>query len=368
MQASTIATTASSTTLSGSPGATTNSPAPSSSSSPPIQATSSLDVSTISSAITSSQPESTTSTSDIPSTSPETSSSTLTSRSSTSTSQSSTSTAPSTSSPSPSSSTSPPSPVPPNSPTPNSPTATSTTPTPTYGGQTTSYITSSVVTVINSTPTTFETVIPTVIGIAPTTNSGTNHYNAIVAGSVIGGGLLLILGLSVFFYRQRRRFKHFHFLDAINLRRRQASARETLLSGEDLDDVALARPPPERYSDYDTPWDPHSNTGSLNDNERGQLIDPLLRGADIDLSHIINDVMGPSSSGVQYSQNSISSSHRDLPGHDESEPQTRELSNVSQIALLEAAGLAGGSAVQPARPSPLGKNDPVVTEGGNNPR
>ncbi|KAG2107813.1 hypothetical protein DEU56DRAFT_905644 [Suillus clintonianus] len=43
-------------------------------------------------------------------------------------------------------------------------------------------------------------------------------------------GVLLILGLSVFFYRPRRRFKHVHFLDAINLPRRQALARATLLT------------------------------------------------------------------------------------------------------------------------------------------
>ena len=93
-------------------------------------------------------------------------------------------------------------------------------------------------------------------------------------------------------------------------------------------------------------------------------MNPLARGADIDLSHNVDDVMGPSPSGLHYSQNSLASSYQDLPGHNESEPHTRELSNISQIALLEAAGLAsaGGSTVQPTRPSPLGKNDTVATQ------
>lgn len=89
-----------------------------------------------------------------------------------------------------------------------------------------------------------------------------------------------------------------------------------------------------------------------------------MRSAVVDLSHIVDDVMGPSypmsggDPGIHYSQHSVSSSYRDLPGsgpgpgHDD--PPTRELSlpNASQIALLEAAGLAG-----PARPSPLGQNE-----------
>lgn len=123
-----------------------------------------------------------------------------------------------------------------------------------------------------------------------------------------------------------------------------------------MDDVDLARPPPGRYSDYDSPWDPNDSSGSLVDSEHGRLMNPLVRGVDIDLSHIVDDVMGPSTSGpgMHYFQNSVPSSYRDLPGQDETmiggEPHTRELSNASQISLLGAAGLAG-----PTRPSPLGK-------------
>jgi hypothetical protein len=141
------------------------------------------------------------------------------------------------------------------------------------------------------------------------------------------------------------------------MRRRQARVRATLLEGEDLDDVILTRPPAGRYSDYDSPWDPRDSSGSLGDSERGRLMDPLVRGVDVDLSHIVDDVMGPSHSGpeMHYSQNSVSSSYRDLSGRDETtigDPHTREVTNVSQIALLEAAGLTGG--VRHARSSPLG--------------
>lgn len=149
------------------------------------------------------------------------------------------------------------------------------------------------------------------------------------------------------------------------MRRREARARATLLEGEDLNDVTLTRPPPGRYSDYDSPWDPRDSSGSLGNSERGTLVDPLMRGADIDFSHIVDDVMGPSGAGsgpgMHYTQYSVTSSYRDLPGRDrddsmiEGESRTRQLSNGSQIALLEAAGLAGD--VQPTRPSPLGRSE-----------
>lgn len=152
------------------------------------------------------------------------------------------------------------------------------------------------------------------------------------------------------------------------MRRRQARARATLLAGEDLEDVDLARPPPGRYSDYDTPWDSRDSSGSLNDNEHGRLMGQVVPGGDIDLSHIVDDIMGPPAPGVHYSQNSLSSFYQDFSGH-ESVPQTREISNASQIALMEAAGLssAGGPSTQPAQSGPIGNNDPTVSGGGRAP-
>ena len=149
----------------------------------------------------------------------------------------------------------------------------------------------------------------------------------------------------------------------MDVHRRQARARATLLAGEDLDDLTLSRPPPGRYTDYDNPWDPRDSSGSLGDSQRG-IVDPLIRGADVDLSHIVDDVMGPSTSrsDVFYYHNSVSSSYRDFQERDETmiggNPQTRELNNASQIALLEAAGLTRPT---PSSPSgkPEGDNDAV---------
>ncbi|KIK11005.1 hypothetical protein PISMIDRAFT_78005, partial [Pisolithus microcarpus 441] len=70
--------------------------------------------------------------------------------------------------------------------------------------------------------------------------------------------------------------------------------------------------PPSRYHDYETPWDVGrlgilgagivsgpSETGSMfreevwpPPNERSRLIDPLARSHEIDLSSIVDDVMG----------------------------------------------------------------------------
>ncbi|KAI5993218.1 hypothetical protein EDD15DRAFT_924483 [Pisolithus albus] len=126
--------------------------------------------------------------------------------------------------------------------------------------------------------------------------------------------------------------------------RNQAQKRAMLLAGEDMDDDF--HPPPSRYRDYETPWDvgsPHgsismrsfippgspglgpqpspfpslsssnsgmvsgpstttlhrSETGSMfreevwpPPNERSRLIDPLARSHEIDLSSIVDDVMG----------------------------------------------------------------------------
>ncbi|KAG2352334.1 hypothetical protein BDR07DRAFT_1438098 [Suillus spraguei] len=258
----------------------------------------------------SSQPQLTKSTSLVSSTSTETSSSTPTSQPDpTSTTSSTSDPAPNTSSTASSSPSPLPSPLP-SSISQNNPT--STTPTSTYGGQTTLTITSSYVTIIGPSTISTYSLIPTVISSSSNVTTSATDRTGIIAGSVIGGGLFLIFGLSVFFYRQRQRFKHFHFLDAINVRRRQALP---------------------------------------NDTERGILTGPIVDGGDIDLSHIIDNVMGPSAQEVHYSQNSLSSSYYDSSGH-ESAPQTRERSNT-QLALLEAAGLSStaGSSMQTTPPS-----------------
>ncbi|KIJ64195.1 hypothetical protein HYDPIDRAFT_167947 [Hydnomerulius pinastri MD-312] len=211
-----------------------------------------------------------------------------------------------------------------------------------------------------------------------------------------GAAVLIIIVLSIAFYSRRKHFKRLKFLDAITSRRKQAHSRAMLLAGEDLDDVDLARPPPGRYSDYETPWDGSSPPGSQRSlmgaaprppthrstpsdtgsafredvwpppSETSRLMDPLARGADVDLSRIVDDVMGPPVHAVHFSQQSISSSHRgsgyESDGSRGEELHSRNLSNTSQVALLEAAGLAPVTATTnaPARSSPL-------TQAGNSP-
>ncbi|KAF9233604.1 hypothetical protein BU15DRAFT_13211, partial [Melanogaster broomeanus] len=144
----------------------------------------------------------------------------------------------------------------------------------------------------------------------------------------------------------------------------------------------LARPLPGRYSDYDTPWD--GSQGSLlgrrslprsspvtsifredvwpPPSESSRLMDPISHTGDIDLSRIVDDVMGPSAAAVHFSQQSISSSYRSSAyssdgGRGEADQvHARKWSDGSQMSLLEAAGLAGpigAVSTAPVRPSPL---------------
>ncbi|KAF8835810.1 hypothetical protein BDN67DRAFT_388753 [Paxillus ammoniavirescens] len=236
-------------------------------------------------------------------------------------------------------------------------------------------ITSSYVTYINGSQVATQTIIPTTI---PSPQNTSSNRTLTIAGSAAGAAALLIAILSIAFCARRKHFKRLKFLDAITSRRKQAHSRATLLAGEDLDDVGLAQRPPGRYSDYETPWDGSqrslvgrgnvsrgSETGSVfredvwpPPSESSRLMDPLAQSMSIDLRRIVDDVMGPSTEAVHFSQHSISSSHRGSV--DESDggrgEHSRNWSNGSQVALLEAAGLgspAGALSTVPVRSSPL---------------
>ena len=150
-----------------------------------------------------------------------------------------------------------------------------------------------------------------------------------------------------------------------------------MLDGEDLDDVDLARPP-RRYTDYDTPWDARENrdgeralmagrripgtpeTGSAfredvwpPPNEGTRLMDPFARDPlDMDLSRIVDDVMGPSATAVHFSDRSVSSVYRNSVAETEGAVHSRTVSNASNAALLDAAGLGAA----PVRSSPLAQS------------
>ncbi|KIK15645.1 hypothetical protein PISMIDRAFT_292746 [Pisolithus microcarpus 441] len=174
--------------------------------------------------------------------------------------------------------------------------------------------------------------------------------------------------------------------------RNQAQKRAMLLAGEDMDDDF--HPPPSRYHDYETPWDvgsPHgsmsmhsfippgspglgpqpspfpslnssssglgilgagivsgpstptlhqshrSETGSMfreevwpPPNERSRLIDPLARSHEIDLSSIVDDVMG-----VPAPSEGAEQQHRSNPSLT---PSIKD-EEASREALLKAADL-----------------------------
>lgn len=191
---------------------------------------------------------------------------------------------------------------------------------------------------------------------------------AIIAASAAGGTALIVLLLSLAFCARRKQFKRLDILNALTLKRKQERSRATLLDGEDLDDVDLARPP-LRYADHDhasmptpgTPPHTHSRWSVAGStfrddpwpppNEGTRLMDPLAN--DLDLSRIVDDVMGPSSSAVHFSHHSVSSVHRGSMVDSEAGVHSRTVSNASNVLLLEAAGL---SAAAPVRPSPLARS------------
>ncbi|KAL4070077.1 hypothetical protein V8B97DRAFT_524873 [Scleroderma yunnanense] len=273
-----------------------------------------------------------------------------------------------------SSSTSPtPTPTPTPIPTPTSTTSpTSTTWTSVMPPGTTIMITSSYVTVAGGSTYTTQSLIPSIIPTQPSSTS--NQRAAIIGGSAAGAAVFIIILIATIFYFRRKHFKRLRIMDAIMSGRNQARQRAMLLAGEDLDDIDLSHHPPSgRYRDYETPWDTGSPQGSMSDrsfippgfpsplaptfggsisgasnpsiptlyqarrseagslfheevwpppSERSRLIDPLLHSQEIDLSTIVDNVMGPSASSGQQQHPSVvlMNEHNNSPGVDASPP------------------------------------------------
>ncbi|KAH0834284.1 hypothetical protein J3R83DRAFT_11653 [Lanmaoa asiatica] len=257
-------------------------------------------------------------------------------------------------------------------------------------------ITSSYTTYLNGslilTQTAYPSTIPEPSG--PTTSS---NRAAIIGGAAAGGTALLILLLSLAFCARRKQFKRLRFLNAITLKRKQIHSRATLLDGEDLADVDLGRPA-RGYTDYEIPWDMRdsrdgsdralmagrgtpgthltrasqwSETGSAfkedlwpPPTEGTRLMDPLANrdDLDIDLGRIVDDVMGPSSAAGHFSDRSVSSVYRDSVAVSEGVVHSRTVSNASNAALLEAAGLGGTSGVGPPSTAPV-RSSPLAQPG-----
>lgn len=85
-------------------------------------------------------------------------------------------------------------------------------------------------------------------------------------------------------------------------------------------------------------------------------MDPLANrdDVDVDLSRIVDDVMGPSPTAAHFSDQSVSSVYRGSMAESEALLHSRTVSNASNAALLDAAGLSGTvGSTAPVRSSPL---------------
>ncbi|KAL4253480.1 hypothetical protein ABKN59_002127 [Abortiporus biennis] len=206
--------------------------------------TSTTTSSTTTSTTTSSTTSTTTSSTTTSTTTSTTSSTTSTSTSSSITSTSTTSTTP-TSSPTPTSPS--PTPTPPPSGTTSSAAeianvTPSTTLSVSFSAQTT--ITSTIVTDVNGSPTTFVAAVPTTLSQPTDSNSTSASKRAIITGSVIGGVAFLAILLTLTIFCKRQNYKKLRVFN------RHPRSRSMLLSGEDFDDdVDLGGPPMTQYRD-----------------------------------------------------------------------------------------------------------------------
>lgn len=81
-------------------------------------------------------------------------------------------------------------------------------------------------------------------------------------------------------------------------------------------------------------------------------MDPLANADEVDLSRIVDDVMGSSSAVVHFSDRSVSSMYRgSVVDSEGGVTHSRTVSNASNAALLDAAAL--GASTAPVRSSPL---------------
>ncbi|KAF9788313.1 hypothetical protein BJ322DRAFT_1106319 [Thelephora terrestris] len=193
----------------------------------------------------------------------------------------------------------------------------------TYSPDTT--ITSAVVLTINGSPTTSYVLIPTTIG-DPGNEMSSSEKTAVIAGSVAGGLVLLILVAAIVLFYRRHQSKKKGFFPTS-----EPKPRTMLLAGEDLDDdYAYSRqtsnaptPLPSSIRRVESPYSNVLRSGSSDQSPRllrprasdtgsifheggvwpppsdsSRLVDPILASSNINLSNIIDDVMG-SSSGQQ---------------------------------------------------------------------
>ncbi|EIW75012.1 hypothetical protein CONPUDRAFT_169869 [Coniophora puteana RWD-64-598 SS2] len=310
---------------------------------------------------------------------------------------------------------------------PSSSSGPSSTPSPTRssnGVSTTSFITSWYVTSVSGRMVTTDSVTPTMVSGDPR-NTAVNQRTAIIAGTTAGAFALLVLLFGIFFYRRRKAFKQSAFARALSVGRRRDRMRQNLLADDDFDagePLAAYRDHPEgdpghahthapsaSFSSYATYGAPQAQPGMGADTaqlpprlERARASDsgsafreavwppptdnaryegPLAASRAIDLSEIIDTVMGPGGGGGGAGQQqhahevpqpwvgeSAHSMRETVPG---GSTHTRNQSSVSfgsggnesQIALLEAAGLSTPRPTTPTARGGQGGAGPATQDG-----
>ena len=164
-------------------------------------------------------------------------------------------------------------------------------------------------------------LIPTTLG-DPGSVMSTTERNTIIAGSVAGGVVFIILVAAIFLFYRRHQNKKRGFFPSSEPR-----PRTMLLAGEDLDDDygysrQTSNPPtplPSSFRHTESPVNNILRSSSIDQSPRllrprasetgsifheggiwpppsdsSRLVDPILAGSHINLSNIIDDVMGNS--------------------------------------------------------------------------
>ncbi|KAF8525099.1 hypothetical protein BU17DRAFT_62823 [Hysterangium stoloniferum] len=155
-------------------------------------------------------------------------------------------------------------------------------------------MTSSIVTTIDGQATTIATVFPTILN-SPASTTTTGSHTGVIAGAAIAGTLLILLLLTGIFVVRRRRVRR----QAAFSHRSLPSPRSGLLADDDVFGPAEGPSSQQMYSVPPLMRIRAAETGSLfhegvwpPPGERSRLEDPILTGSNVDLTSIVDSVMG----------------------------------------------------------------------------
>lgn len=235
-------------------------------------------------------------------------------------------------------------------------------------------------------------------------SASSTQHTAVIAGATVGVALFLLITLALVLLSRRHNARLRGFFDGVVAERRKHQSRAQVFSGEDFDDA-----PTTAYRDAPlaTPWDASqdiamrtatrspptsvgdasslarllrshsSDTGSLFREDvwpppgGARLVDPFVANASsIDLSSIVDDVMGPTQADAERHAADGGGVHsrNGSDGEQYGPVHARDLSAGSHMGLLVAAGLGSGSGspaavAQPKPLSPLAREGSTWSEG-----